>query len=1050
MVASSMNSSSMDNSSIHNSVDLGTDSEPVSKPIPDPPVSERAQAFADTLSFAVDPFQLRAFAALDAGASVVVAAPTGSGKTLVAEYAVFLALQSGAKAFYTAPVKALSNQKFADLVARYGADNIGLLTGDNSVNPDAPIVVMTTEVLRNMIYARSRTLDNLRFVILDEVHYLQDAYRGPVWEEVIIHSPPTVDLVCLSATVSNAEELADWVSSVRGHTEVIIHEERPTELNHIYLVGNRDTGDVTILPTFVDGRPNPQAIKLDAEGAGGGGGGFGKPRTNNRRMTASTPRRFEIIEALRLDEMLPAIYFIFSRAACTEAAMSCLHAGLRLTAPDERRHIRAIVEERVAGLSDDDLRVLDYGRFLAGLENGYAAHHAGMVPPFKEAVEACFVEGLLKVVFATETLALGINMPARTVVIEKLSKFGGERHSFLTPGEFTQLTGRAGRRGIDPVGYAATLWTPFVPFDQVASLASRRTYELKSAFRPTNNMTVNLVRRYSPTEAHHLLSLSFAQYRIDGDLVSLNVRIDRLRRDLDDSRERAICERGDVSAHIAKQKRKLSPPAPEREIAAILDGLRPGDVLAPNGAVGPQHPDPYEAERATMVDDRDSNTTDRGARPGDDWLLVIATARRRGRDTTVRALKANGRMLALTPRDFRSLPNVVTNVKLPVPFNPNSRSFLEAAAVSLNKATQRAVGPKPGKRTRQGNDGSPDDSRQQTLGRKVDRDGIEGCPDFKLHLKALERVRGLNNEINLLQSRITDRKESLSAQFDRVLQLLEGLGYLDGWSITPFGDMLAGIFHESDLLIAECLRSGVLDGLTPPQLAGLISVFVYETRGPGAGSGRRGRAEAAIDRSRRTIAAGRDGRPSASVDAGRPGTRGDHDARRNGDLPLEFPKALQARYWSMSEIAQELNDDEAALDLPLSKTLDPGFVAVAQRWAGGRELDAVLAEGEITGGDFVRTIKILIDLLRQISKVSTNLATAKTARQAADALFRGVVKASSLDQLGEVVGSVDLSPNPVGISDPLDVKPASDPVYVQSIALGRTHDVPPPEDETVK
>ena len=1006
----------MDTSSIHNTLD-----------IPPAVVSELAQAFADTLSFAVDPFQQQAFAALDAGASVVVAAPTGSGKTLVAEYAVFLALQSGAKAFYTAPVKALSNQKFADLVARYGADNIGLLTGDNSVNPDAPIVVMTTEVLRNMIYARSRTLDNLRFVILDEVHYLQDAYRGPVWEEVIIHSPPTVDLVCLSATVSNAEELADWVSSVRGHTEVIIHEERPTELNHIYLVGNRDTGDVTILPTFVDGRPNPQAIKLDAEGAGGAngaGGGFGKPRTNNRRTTASTPRRFEIIEALRLDEMLPAIYFIFSRAACTEAAMSCLHAGLRLTAPDERRHIRAIVEERVAGLSDDDLRVLDYGRFLAGLENGYAAHHAGMVPPFKEAVEACFVEGLLKVVFATETLALGINMPARTVVIEKLSKFGGERHAFLTPGEFTQLTGRAGRRGIDPVGYAATLWTPFVPFEQVASLASRRTYELKSAFRPTNNMTVNLVRRYSPTEAHHLLSLSFAQYRIDGDLVSLNVRIDRLRRDLDDARDRSLCERGDVSAHIAKQKRKLPPVAPEREIAAILDGLRPGDVLAPNGAIGTQYP--LEAERSSTVDERDSNTSDRGARPGDDWLLVIATARRRGRDTTVRALRANGRMLALTPRDFRSLPNVVTHVKLPVPFNPNSRSFLDAAANSLNKATQRAVGAKPGKRNRNLDKESIEESPAlQVSGRKIDRDGIEGCPDFKLHIKALERVRGLNNEINLLQSRITDRKESLSAQFDRVLQLLEGLGYLDGWSITPFGDMLAGIFHESDLLIAECLRAGVLDGLTPPQLAGLISAFVYETRGPGAGSGRRGRAEAAIDRSRRTIAAGRDGRLSGSVGIGRPGTRGDHDARRNGDLPLEFPKALQARYWSMSEIAQELNDDEAALDLPLSKTLDPGFVAVAQRWAGGRELDAVLAEGEITGGDFVRTIKILIDLLRQIGKVSANLGTAKTARQAADALFRGVVKASSLDQLGDIVGSVDFAPGLVEVADALAVPDVS-------------------------
>src|SRR5690606_5801149 len=339
-----------------------------------------------------------------------------------------------------------SNQKFTDLRRRLGSERVGLLTGDNAVNGDAPVVVMTTEVLRNMIYAASPALHGLRHVVLDEVHYLQDHYRGPVWEEVIIHSPPEVGLVCLSATVSNAEELAEWISTVRGPCDAIIEERRPTRLENLYLVGDKASPVLHLLPTLVDGRPNPEAGRLDAESLRARGPERGHPRSRARRRYF-TPNRLEVLDRLAADELLPAIVFVFSRAGCDDAVRTCLDAGVRLTTAEERRRIRAVVEEHVARLCDADLAVLGYGRWLAGLEAGVAAHHAGMVPPFKEAVEACFAEGLVKVVFATETLALGINMPARTVVIEKLTKFTGERHEFLTPGDYTQLTGRAGRRG---------------------------------------------------------------------------------------------------------------------------------------------------------------------------------------------------------------------------------------------------------------------------------------------------------------------------------------------------------------------------------------------------------------------------------------------------------------------------------------------------------------------------------------------------------------------------------------------------------------------------
>ena len=495
--------------------------------------------------FPLDAFQIRALDALDAGDSVLVAAPTGSGKTVVAEYAAAVALAEGRRAFYTAPIKALSNQKFHDLRAFHGAERVGLLTGDNAINGDAPVVVMTTEVLRNMIYGRSAALVGLGVVVLDEVHFLQDTYRGPVWEEVIIHLPPEVRLVCLSATVSNAEELAAWITTVRGPTAAVIEERRPVTLENLFLIGDRTSDRLHLLPTLVDGRPNPEAHRLDSEAVRG----FRGPRRAGARRKLYTPARLEVLDRLEEASMLPAIFFIFSRNGCDEAARSTTAAGVRLTTGVERDRIRAIVDDRVAGIDDRDLAVLGYGPFLAGLEAGVAAHHAGMVPPFKEAVEACFTEGLVKIVFATETLAVGINMPARTVVIEKLSKFTGDHHEFLSPGDYTQLTGRAGRRGIDERGYAVVLWSPFVPFDQVSALASSRSYQLSSAFRPTYNMTANLVRSYTREEAHHLLNLSFAQYQADRHVVRMETRLERREAQLHELRQQAVSPYGDLDEY---------------------------------------------------------------------------------------------------------------------------------------------------------------------------------------------------------------------------------------------------------------------------------------------------------------------------------------------------------------------------------------------------------------------------------------------------------------------------------------------------------------------
>ena len=489
--------------------------------------SDVAAPGTTTHPFELDRFQLEGIAAIDEGASVIVAAPTGAGKTVIAEHAVRVALSEGRRVFYTAPIKALSNQKYADLSAIHGAESVGLLTGDNVINPAAPVVVMTTEVLRNMIYADSPDLDELGWVILDEVHYLQDPYRGPVWEEIIIHAPPAVRFVCLSATVSNVAEIRSWIAELRGAVRSVTETERPVNLDSLLCYGDNDRANLRFLPVLVHGRPNPEGERLDGERRGRRGAGRG---TGGRRRRA--PDRVAVIEGLARRRMLPAIYFIFSRAGCDDAARLVARADLDLTTPGERRLIREIVEPYVKPLGRNDRRAVGYESWLAQLLSGVAAHHAGMLPPFKEATEACFIRGLIKVTFATETLSLGINMPARSVVIERLTKFSGEGHDLLTPLSYTQLTGRAGRRGIDDQGYALVLWSPRLRFGDVSGLVLSRSFTLESAFRPTYNMVVNLIARLPPEEARSVLGRSLAQYQTDREVVVLERQLQEGRRKL--------------------------------------------------------------------------------------------------------------------------------------------------------------------------------------------------------------------------------------------------------------------------------------------------------------------------------------------------------------------------------------------------------------------------------------------------------------------------------------------------------------------------------------
>ena len=865
--------------------------------------ADRAELIAH-YTFPLDRFQLQAMDALDAGESVLVAAPTGSGKTVVAEYGIEAAIRAGKRAFYTAPIKALSNQKYHDLVSRYGVDRVGLLTGDNAINGDAPVVVMTTEVLRNMIYGRSHALTDLALVVLDEVHFLQDTYRGPVWEEVIIHLPLDVQLVCLSATVSNANELTEWITTVRGPTTAVLEDKRPVRLENLFMVGDKTSDRLHLLPTLVNDRPNHVAMRLTDEVEQPWKGSRGRKSSQGRRKLY-TPSRIQVVERLEDERMLPAIYFIFSRNQCDEAAKSCLAAGLRLTTGEQRERIREIVENRLSGIDAADLAVLGYGQFLAQLEAGIAAHHAGMVPPFKEIVEACFTEGLIRIVFATETLAVGINMPARTVVIDKLTKFTGEHHQMLTPGEYTQLTGRAGRRGIDELGQAIVLWNPFTPFDQVANLASSRWFHLNSAFRPTYNMAANLVRTYTSEQAHHLLNLSFAQYQADGDVVRLESRLGKRQALLLDLTEQARSPYGDIDDYRRRLDRV------ERHQPHVVNGddpidlaimkLRPGDVI-------------YV---------RKGKYAGRAA--------VISTANRKGgmRVTTVTTRRD---LLMLSAGDFDEPPAGLGRIELPIDYAPNRHDYLRDTAQRLEKV--RLLPQPPRNRMPV----TTDDGYHP----------VEDDPDLKHRLKAAAQADRLAREVEEIRSRVKGRSQSIARDFDKVLGILEAWGYVAGWKLTEAGNMLARTFHESDLLVVECVRQGLLDDLDPATLAGLVSVFVYEHRSPDA-----------------------------------------------PPLPWFPNNAVRKRWLQIASLSAELQAIETEDGLVAHRAPDPTFLAIAFAWAAGEGFAEVVESEELTGGDFVRTIKQLIDLLRQLAITAPVAATRRCADQAAQALFRGVVAASS-------------------------------------------------------
>lgn len=790
-------------------------------------VAPSYNSFLELLDFALDPFQEQACHALAKGKGVLVAAPTGAGKTIVGEFAIHLAIEKNQKVFYTTPIKALSNQKFAELVARYGPDRVGLLTGDTNTNSDAQIVVMTTEVLRNMIYANSDSLIELGFVVMDEVHYLADRFRGAVWEEVILHLPKDVKLVSLSATVSNAEEFGAWLEEVRGDTEIVVSEHRPVPLDQHVLFGDE------LMELFAAGSKNQRVnAELVQKHSSKLRIPIGK-YTKGKKPKGELDKRFsripkiskpEVVEILEDNDLLPAIFFIFSRVGCDAAVRACHQYGVRLTTREEQAEIRYLVEEKTASIADEDLATLGYFEWLSGLERGVAAHHAGMLPAFKEVVEELFLRKLVRVVFATETLALGINMPARTVVLERLDKFNGESRVQITPGEYTQLTGRAGRRGIDTLGHSVIQWSGNLDPASVAGLASKRSYPLISPFKPTANMAVNLIGAFGRKRAREVLETSFAQFQADRSVVGLAKGIREKQISLDGYAKSMECHLGDFFGYSSIR----------RELSDIEKSLATG-----------------------------------------------RTRQERGKD--IRQTKGR------------------------------SEQERKLAELKVRMKTHPC----------------------------------HLCSHREAHSRWAERWWQLHRETQAILDQIEGRTNLVASTFDKICDLLIELDYLDDsdqdLQVTESGKMLARIYGERDLLVAEALRLKIWDNLDAPSLAAMAAALVYEPR--------------------------------------------------RDDENFE-PRAVKGNFQASFTNTQLLWDDLENLakkhKLQRSSKLEMDLSYPIHRWATGAKLDLVLESADLLPGDFIRWCKQIIDLLEQLAKASEGLISSK-AKDAVDLVKRGIV-----------------------------------------------------------
>lgn len=751
--------------------------------------------------FELDDFQKEACEIIDNGESVVVCAPTGAGKTVIAQHAINNALKQGCRIFYTTPLKALSNQKFYDFCEQYGADKVGLLTGDTSINRGAQIVIMTTEVFRNMLYgtnfgAVADNLKDVRYVVLDEVHYMNDEQRGTVWEESIIYCPTNIQIIALSATVANCDELTNWINTVHSKTKLVNTDFRPVPLRFFYFDSSQP---YKLLPLLTpDGKLNN---KIKPE----------KPQWARGKDKRKKTYVKQIIQNLADNDMLPAIYFTFSRKKCDEQMEKC--SGLGLNTRKEQEEIKAFIEEFIA--ENPHL----YGnKHIEYLIQGVASHHAGLLPAWKNLVEKLFQKGLIKVVFATETLAAGINMPARSTVISSTSKRTDSGHRMLTANEFLQMSGRAGRRGMDEVGYVTVVGTPFQTPEEVAELVLSDSNPLESKFSPSYSMVLNLLQRFNLEESKELILKSFGYYSSDYRLKPILFQLEQY--------DKEIEERSFICPNKLSDDKMLE----------------------------------YDKLRFLYVQNRQT------------YKKIVKQEKSKHR-----------------------------------PLSPEVVEFGKRNKEELHKL--------------------------QTF-------ACDTCKLYKKHSKNLEVLKRIDSKKKKLLKEIEKQKDIYWNKFIAHRAVLKEYGYIQNEYPTEKGKTTSQIRSENELYLAEIIFSGVLENLTPSQLAGVICALTTE--------------ELRIE------------------------------------IPyIPFSEPVRKTLNQIRNIKRKLEKVQSKYDIEAPLYINPYFSSLIELWVEGAEWETVSEQIEIGEGDIVRAFKRVVDVLRQLTTIDNIPETLVfTAREAIEKIQR--------------------------------------------------------------
>lgn len=770
--------------------------------------------------FRLDDFQQKAIAALEAGRSIVVCAPTGSGKTLIGEYAIYRALAQGRRVFYTTPLKALSNQKLRDFRARFGAEQVGLLTGDVSVNREAPILVMTTEIFRNMLYGTpigevGVSLIGVEVVVLDECHYMNDRQRGTVWEESIIYCPSEIQLVALSATVANSDQLTDWINRVHGPTELIYSDVRPVPLQFHFCNAKG------LFPLL-----DRNQAKVN-------------PRLGRSARNHSDPRRGRHVEAislayilsqLRQRDMLPAIYFIFSRRGCDQAVAEVGH--INLVNQQEAEQLKLQVDQFLAHNPEA-------GRVgqIEPLYRGIAAHHAGILPVWKGLVEELFQQGLIKVVFATETLAAGINMPARTTVISSLSKRTDRGHRLLSPSEFLQMAGRAGRRGMDQLGHVVSVQTPFEGAREAAYLATVGPDPLVSQFTPSYGMVLNLLQTHTLEQAKNLVERSFGHYLATLYLAPQRQAIADLSAELAPAQTKlasvdlkSLANYQKLRERLKEERRLLkilqhqADEVRVSELAATIPFIVPGAVISLKGENLPHS----SRLKGSEID----GTSPGAALNGSQTFLPAALLTKvpgPGQFPRLVCLGRDNRWYVVTLADVAGFHGELPPLKeidslappAEMPLKPGqSRSGTDATLAIAQQIPYPTLDLEP--------EVFAQLKRVEAVQAQLKANPVHQWNNHSTLLKLQRRVAYLQEQIASRQAKLSDLSGRHWEEFLYLIQILQSFGALKNLTPTILGQAAAAIRGDNELWLSLALTSGELDKLDPHYLAAACAALVTE------------------------------------------------------------------------------------------------------------------------------------------------------------------------------------------------------------------------------